>query len=116
LKSAEKKEKRLTRQTVAAIRGVDIAEVSESYYSNLDTEITNAIKKRQEFELEELIKTVPEGAKIAGLRQERENLLDTVWLATSPQQVKQLWQKLSAILGDEETPLQKEAMTIQPSE
>jgi hypothetical protein len=52
----------------------------------------------------------------AELRREREDLLDTVWLATSPAQVKDLWQKLGSVLGDEYTPLQQEALSIQPAQ
>jgi hypothetical protein len=102
------------RQAAAAIRGVDLAEVSQTY--GIEEEIKQAIKKRQEFELEALFATTEDGRRVLDLKRERDNLLDTVWLATSPQQVKELWQKLGAILGDEETALQKEALAIKPTE
>lgn len=115
LRKAEKAEKLLTRKTIALIRGVEVSEVSDGYHGSLDAEITAAIRKREEFEFEQLIGTVAEGAKVAELLRERENLLDTVWLATSPAQVKELWQKLGTVLGDEETALQKEALSIAPA-
>ena len=36
---------------------------------------------------------------------ERENLLDTVWLATSGKQIKELWTKVAELLGDQPSPL-----------
>ena len=44
----------------------------------------------------------------------RRSLLDTVWLATSGQQIKELWKKVADLLSEEQTPLQKEALAIQP--
>ena len=54
------------------------------------------------------------GRRIVTLRRERENLLDTIWLATSPVQLKTLWSKLAELLGDEQTQLQRDALAIEP--
>ena len=51
------------------------------------------------------------GQSIVRLKKEQEQLLDTVWLVTSPIQMKQLWQKLLKLLGDQPTALQEHAMT-----
>ena len=51
-------------------------------------------------------------ARRSRLRQERDNLLDTIWLATSSQQIKDLWKKVVVLLGDEQTHLEKEALAI----
>ena len=56
------------------------------------------------------------GQEILRLRREKENLLDTIWLATSPHQIRQLWQKVVELLGDEQTILQKEALAIGATE
>lgn len=48
------------------------------------------------------------------LRLEKENLLDTVFLATSPIQIRTLWRQVSDFLGDELSQLQKSAMEINP--
>jgi hypothetical protein len=57
----------------------------------------------------------PVGRDIARLEAERDGLLDTIWLATSSAQIKQLWSKVGALLGDEPTHLEREALAIAPS-
>jgi hypothetical protein len=42
-------------------------------------------------------------------------LLDTVWLAASTAQIKQLWTKVGELLGDEPTTLEREALAIEPA-
>lgn len=54
------------------------------------------------------------GRKIVRLKDEQEQLLDTVWLATSSTQIRQLWQDVNAVLEDEPTPLQQQALTYEP--
>ena len=41
--------------------------------------------------------------------------LDTVWLAASPTQIKQLWTKVGELLGDEPTTLERDALAIEPA-
>ena len=110
----EKQQKLATRKVVALVRGVDVSDVADHYYGGFDTEIAGAIRKREDFEFEQLLASTDEGKKVLALKDEKERLLDTVWLATSPTQVKELWQRLSDILGDEDSQLQKEALKIQP--
>ena len=50
-----------------------------------------AIGKRQTLHEEELLAGHELGRQVLRLRAERENLLDVVWLATSPTQVRELW-------------------------
>jgi hypothetical protein len=54
------------------------------------------------------------GRKIVELRREKENLLDTVWLATGCAQIKVLWYKVAELLGHPQTQLQVEAPAIVP--
>ena len=49
------------------------------------------------------------------LRQEKDELLDVVWLAASGTEIRQLWQKVVELLGDEQTQLQKDALAIEPA-
>jgi hypothetical protein len=77
-------------------------------------EAANALDKRQDVHEEELLADDPVGAEIAHLEVERERLLDAVWLACSPPQIKQLWLKVSELLGDESTALEREALAIAP--
>ena len=62
----------------------------------------------------EILQEETVGQRILDLEIEREGLLDTVWLATSPNQIRQLWSSVSALLGQKESPLQSEAMETEP--
>lgn len=108
------------RRLIAALRGVPADEVAETisvrYGSELalPTEVAEAITKRQAAHTEQLLADDPVGREIARLEAEKDNLLDTVWLAASSAQIKQLWTKVSELLGDEPTPLEREALAIAP--
>jgi hypothetical protein len=60
---------------------------------------------------EELLAETPLGQQILKLRAEKEALLDTVWLATSSSQIRDLWSRVSVVLGEEETPLQRQILS-----
>jgi hypothetical protein len=59
-----------------------------------------------------LLEEHPLGRRILRLEREKEELLDTVWLATSPAQIKELWAKFAEVLQWEPPDLQKEALAI----
>jgi hypothetical protein len=111
---------RAQRAMVASLRGVPIDEVTETlgvrYGSELPlpTEAADAITRRQAAHTEQLLADDPVGREIARLEAERDGLLDTVWLATSPSQIRTLWSKVAEMLGDEPTPLEREALAIAP--
>jgi hypothetical protein len=50
------------------------------------------------------------GQKIQKLKREQEELLDTVWIATSPVQIAKLWSRVVELLGDSLTDLQQETL------
>lgn len=56
------------------------------------------------------------GRRILRLEREREELTDTIWLATSPVQIRSLWKDFTALVTEEPTELQKQAMTYDPAE
>ena len=68
--------------------------------------IERIIKDRQSVYEKELLGETPLGLKVLRLRREQEDLLDTVWLATSPIQIRQLWNQVGQLLGQEMTELQ----------
>ena len=70
---------------------------------------------RQAVHEETLLREHDLGRQITQLRLEKENLLDTVFLATSPTQIRSLWGQVSDLLGDELSQLQRAAMQIEPS-
>ena len=81
----------------------------------LPHEAAEAIARRQAAHQERMLADDPVGREIARLEAEKENLLDTVWLAGSPAQIKQLWTKVAELLGDEPTALEREALAIEPA-
>jgi hypothetical protein len=116
-----RRKKRAQRTMLAALRGVPIDEVSDSInvrYGGelpLPIEAAEALGKRQLAHQEQLLGNDPIGREIARLEIERDGLLDTIWLATSPAEIRTLWSKVGELLGDEPTRLEREALAIEPS-
>jgi hypothetical protein len=54
------------------------------------------------------------GKQVLALRAEKDNLLDTVWLATSTSQVKELWEQVNSLLQVTPTQLEDKALKIRP--
>lgn len=79
----------------------------------LEREITTIIKRHQDEAYEDLLGEHELGRQIRVLESEKENLLDTVWLATSSRQVRDLWEKVAQLLGDEATPIQKDILSTE---
>jgi hypothetical protein len=82
----------------------------------LPIEAAEALAKRQAAHQDQLLSDDPIGRDIARLEAERDTLLDTVWLACSTAQIKQLWSKVATLLGEEPTRLEREALAIAPIE
>ena len=115
-KNLDKRKKQLQRVLYAKVRCISVEDVEEEAWYRMETEV-NAAKQRREALLEEELLAAHEvGRRILALKNERENLLDTVWLSTSSAQLKTLWAKDAELLGDEQTPLQREALAIAPVE
>jgi hypothetical protein len=116
-----RRKKQAQRALVATLRGVPVDEVGDSFnvrYSGemaLPHEAVEAIAKRQAAHQERLLADDPVGSEVARLDMEKDHLLDTVWLAISPAQIKQLWAKVGELLGDEPTALEREALAIEPT-
>ena len=79
------------------------------------SEVDNAVKRRKAIHADELLAESELGQQVLTLRQEKDELLDVVWLATSGTEIRQLWQKVVELLGDEQTQLQKDALAIEPA-
>jgi uncharacterized membrane protein YheB (UPF0754 family) len=110
----EKREQKISKAMLARVRGVSVSDINEYYAYQHDNEISNAVKRRQAVHEDELLAEHERGQEIVRLRQEKEDLLDTVWLATSGAQIKELWSKVAEVLGDQQTQLQREALAIKP--
>jgi len=88
-------------------------EYMRSYYDT-SSRIERMISDRQGVYEQELLNESPLGKKVLTLRREQEELLDTVWLATSPVQIKNLWNQVSQLLGQRITDLQTSAVQFDP--
>jgi len=114
-KTLEKREKQLHKQMLAKVRGIGDDDLDDNYSYRHDREVDRAIKRRKAVHKDELLAESELGRQVLRLRQERDELQDVVWLATSPKQVKALWEKVAQLLGDEQTQLQKDALAIEPA-
>ena len=111
----DRRDRQARRAMLARIRGVAVEDVEARYFGSLDPEVTTAINKRQVVHEEELLAEHELGRRVLELRGQKDNLLDVVWLATSPAQVRELWTRIGKLLGDEPTALEREALAIPPA-
>ena len=112
----EKRERQAHKAMLARVRGVPVSEIDDYFGYRGDNEVTDAVKRRQDVHEEELLAESEQGRRILQLREEKDNLLDTVWLASSPRQIKELWSKVAELLGDQQTQLQRDALAIAPED
>ena len=116
----DRRRKQAQRSMVATLRSLPIDEIGDSFnirYGSelgLPNEVAEAITRRQSAHQEQMLADDPIGREIAKLEAEKGSLLDTIWLATSPSQIKQLWTRVGELLGDEPTTLEREALAIEP--
>ncbi len=116
-----RRKKQAQRSMIATLRSVPVDEVTDNFnvrYGSelgLPNEVAEAITRRQSAHQEQLLADDPIGREIAKLEAEKDSLLDTVWLACSPSQIKQLWTRVGELLGDEPTALEREALAIEPA-
>ncbi len=110
----EKREKRLHKAMLARVRGVEPDDLDDYFSYRHDGEVDNAVKRRKAVQEDELLAESELGQQVLKLRQEKDELVDVVWLASSPKQIKALWEKVAELLGDEQTQLQKDALAIEP--
>jgi hypothetical protein len=100
---------------LAAVRGVPLAAVDASrcYGSRYHHEVEDVIERRSHLHEDELLDENELGQQIVRLRRDEASVLDAVWLATSPGQLKTLWEKVSQCLGEEHSRLISDALAIE---
>ncbi len=118
-KRLEKRKEALHKEMLAKVRGTAIEDIDDGcggYYPHrYEQEVDQAIERRRAVHADELLVEDQHGQRILQLRDERDNLLDTVWLATSPTQIRELWVKVSALLDEQPTQLERDALAIEPA-
>lgn len=114
-KIRDKKRRMANRHMLAVVRGVDVIDIEDCGYGE-HLEVEHAVRRRSELVEKELLAKDDLGRRLLGLRRERDEMLDPVWLATSPNQIKELWATVSSVLEQESTELQKQALILDPME
>lgn len=110
------------RKMIATVNRCDISDVPELdrvHASRLGPDclpdsLECAIARRQEIHERQLLGKSSLGRRLLQLRREQEELDDTVWLASSCKQIRELWQKAAELLILEPTPLQTAVLLIDP--
>lgn len=103
------------REMLAILEGKPVEDVQSTHYTE-PYEVERAIARRAKVHEQEILEGTELGRQVLALDREKEELLDTVWLATSGKQIKQLWQKVAELLDQRPTPFQQEALQIAPVE
>jgi len=120
VEALDRRRKSAKRAMLARLRGVPLEDVADGvhlgYGGELPHEAAEAVRKRQALHEAESLADDPIGREIARREVERENLLDAVRPAVSPTRIKQPWTKVGALLGDEPTGLEREALAIEPAD
>ena len=108
----------ISRRLIAKVTGRRFSDVSNVRYSQswLPSEAEAAIRNAATLIERQLLEENPLGQRVLLLRREKEELLDTVWLATSGRQIRELWTRVSDRLDQEPTPMQADALAITPME
>ena len=109
------RDRQIRKEMLARVRGVSADELDCYSRVHDHPEIRAAIDKRRALHEDELLAEHELGRQVLKLRAEKENLLDVIWLATSPSQIRQLWIKVAELLGEEPTRLEREALSIPPA-
>ena len=110
----ERRESRLKAEQFAIIKGTTVEEEltgSTYHYGNV---VENAVEERAEVLGDDILSESELGKQILSLRNEKENLLDTVWLATSSAQIKELWGQVNALLEIKPSELEEKALKMAP--
>ena len=116
-----RRKKQAQKAMLATLRSSPIDEVTDGFHIRygselgLPNEVAEAIARRQASHQEQMLADDPIGREIGKLEAERDSLLDTIWLATSPAQIKQLWARVGELIGDEPTTLERQALAIEPA-
>ena len=114
----ERREKRLKADQRAVINGTAVEDELErgGYYGRHDHEAEQAVKARAKALEADILAESDLGKQVLTLRGEKDNLLDTVWLATSCSQIKELWEQVNALLELKPTALEEKALQLAPVE
>lgn len=110
----KKEMSRLSEQKTSIITGLSKTKLQVLPEWKRELQADSAFEKLVESNRNSILALDKTGQKILELETEKEGLLDTVWLATSPSQIRDLWASVSNLLQEDETELQVSAMKTEP--
>jgi hypothetical protein len=111
----DRRDAQVRKEMLAKVRGVSADDLDGYSRVHDHPEIRAALGQRQAVHEDELLAGNELGRQVLRLRAEREDLLDSIWLATSPSQIRLFWQKVGELLGEEPTRLERAALSIPPA-
>ena len=113
-----RRERRLVAEQRAKLNGTTVEQELDrgGHYGGSDYEVENAVKARAKALEADILSQKDLGKQVLALEKEKDNLLDTVWLATSTSQMKELWEHVNALLELKPTALEDKALKIAPVE
>ena len=110
------REQRLEAEQRAVLRGTTPDEELARTYSSYDNTVEATVQARADALEGDILAESELGRQVIALRAEKNNLLDTVWLATSSSQIKELWEQVNALLERAPTVLEEKALSIAPAQ
>ena len=110
----EKREQRLLAEQKAIIQGTKPEDELDNGPYCRSNVVEDAVDSRAKALEADILAESDLGRRVVSLREEKENLLDTVWLATSSTQIKQLWEQVNSLLEITPTALEDKALKISP--
>jgi hypothetical protein len=105
-------QRRIEREQLAVLRGCTPAEIPDADLSIARQSVVRAIETHADACEPLLLAECAPGRECLEFNEERERLLETVLLATTAAQLKELWQRLTARLDEPATPLQRHALGL----
>ena len=81
---------------------------------HLESLVNDAMSRAAKVAQHDLMSKDELGKQILLLQNEQEELLDTVWLATSPKQIRALWEVITSLIEQNPTALQQAALETDP--
>ena len=111
----KEQEEQLQLEAAAIVTGKPRDQLLKLSSWQLDSTVEEAIAKAHGIAEREIMSRDELGRTILTLRDEREELLDTIWLATSPTQIRELWKSVATLLDEEPTALQEAALKTDPA-
>jgi hypothetical protein len=108
----DQRQRRIEREQLAVLRGCTPEEVPDADLSLARQSVHREIAIRADAREPLLLAECAPGRECLELHEERERLLETVLLATTAEQLKALWQRLTTRLDEPATPLQRHTLGL----